>query len=651
MDKALINGVNGSSIGASHVMYDCMTGEHLKTIKRLVKKLKIKAGEESNGQVNQMYNSWIKLSLLCDYLYEIGSEYCHIDTVNRRRNGKGVNLSNGIHSSNNNRFSRYNGIKCLIKVVSKFVCHVEDALDNGFVSVGLSNPLSVSTSTYEVLHSITEMLIILLEILKTYFEDESPVETGAQATMYLLETYIKSREKLTEGIKAYWSHYPAFWLDEDAQWVSSFFSLISSSLSNLPYSLKSLVSRSAHGYWQEGLLYSASPYYPLNLANYVNNPFTSALNWVTCKYSGLAVKEIDVPRSTNWQIPCGGTEGDGKVRYVDKQSGDANLKPIKCRLINHAGKVPNGNVIFHCQGGAFTVELPAIFDQCFRHWVPYLEGGTIFDVTYSRFVRYPVQLQELLDVFLWLTNYETNDVQNTLGFIPKKIIFCGDSGGGLFLFSLSTILRDIQIIISSTPDGPPIAFPSHLYPKALVTFYPVLSLTFPSVQPSLVFSFLEQFLTPLAILNCLSLYSAGVIFDSDCENLDSFDSSRYLQPSRWQTFYNTWISKQNIWLQCDKEVLSERINAIVNSSLSPYKSPLIKYNLDLIKDLNIYLVVGEYDPFLDTNIEFAQRWPGKIVLDVIEDVGHGFLGLTWTSKKSTSAARLCLERILEALKD
>ncbi|XP_053211669.1 uncharacterized protein LOC128395289 [Panonychus citri] len=647
MDKGKSS--NGQPIGFIDNTHHDLTGEQLKTIRQLVKTLKVKDdGAKSRNQfIHQLYNDWSKLSLLCEQISTSAVNYDHIG-IHDNQIVKATPLNDDNNNYHGNKVSQYNGVKSLIKVVSKFVYHVESGLkkDDG------------KSIDFEPLIQITEMLTHLIEIVSRIFIPGQSIGTGKHATLYLLDTYLESRDKITNGIKAYWSSYPAFWLDEDSQWLSSVFSLASSSLSNLPYSLMSLVSRSAHGHWQEDLLHSANPYFPLNLVNYLNNPLTSSINWLSCKYHGLHVREILVDnRQTEWHIPFDEEDGDGKVKFIpaDVSTGD-KLKPLKCRLIHQAGAKPNGNIILHAQGGAFTVELPSVFDQCFRVWTPQLEGAVILDVVYSRYVRYPVQVQELLDVFLWLTNYQTNDVESILGFIPKKIIFCGDSAGGLFFFSLATIIRDIQILSSSPSSSYSLIntkkpFPDHLYPKALVTFYPVLSITFPTVQPSLILSFLDQFLTPLTILNCLSLYSSGVIFDSECTNLDSPDASRYLQPDRWQAFYNTWMGKRKNWLECDKETLDERVEKISEAALTPYKAPLISYDLDLIKDLNIYLVVGEFDPFLDTNIEFAQRWPGKIKLDVIDDLGHGFLALSWSSPRCRRAARVCLNRILEAFNE
>jgi acetyl esterase/lipase len=80
-----------------------------------------------------------------------------------------------------------------------------------------------------------------------------------------------------------------------------------------------------------------------------------------------------------------------------------------------------------------------------RHWAIHSKGIPIISLDYSLTPkdRYPVQLEELLDVYLYLTS-GLSEVKDLIGFIPDKIIMVGDSAGGLMILSMTMILNDLK---------------------------------------------------------------------------------------------------------------------------------------------------------------------------------------------------------------
>src|SRR5688572_28390309 len=80
-----------------------------------------------------------------------------------------------------------------------------------------------------------------------------------------------------------------------------------------------------------------------------------------------------------------------------------------------------------------------------KTWARHLNGIPIISIDYSLSpeARFPTQIQEALDVYLWLIS-EKKEVHDLLGFYPKKIVLVGDSAGANYLTGLALALNQIR---------------------------------------------------------------------------------------------------------------------------------------------------------------------------------------------------------------
>lgn len=205
--------------------------------------------------------------------------------------------------------------------------------------------------------------------------------------------------------------------------------------------------------------------------------------------------------------------------------------------------------------------------------------------------KFPAALQDCLDAYLWLTS-GSSEVFNLLGFTPKKVIICGDSAGGGLTLSLALILNDIRVK----------KLRSIVMPSALIAFYPVCDLR-PSASPSRLLTCFETFLPLGLLMSILDAYFPDKVNDSEKISDDSSEEkiiSSYLPGPH---------SSRPPWYR--KRGLKQRLSDINKLAGSPYASPLCYEDFDSLADVKLYQILGEYDPLLDENIEFAKKWKGQ----------------------------------------
>lgn len=84
-------------------------------------------------------------------------------------------------------------------------------------------------------------------------------------------------------------------------------------------------------------------------------------------------------------------------------------------------------------------------------------------------------------------------------------------------------------------------------------------------------------------------------------------------------------------------------------TINPYISPLLYDDFDSLKDVNLYLIALHFDPFLDDNVSMAKKWKGKVSLDVLDELQHGFLNFMPFVEEAKKANVICIERLKEAI--
>lgn len=544
---------------------------------------------------------------------------------------------------------QFNGCRSLLKIIDQILPIIKETLLSA--NVQLTEPL------IEVVSLFVDLFTMVVDL---HHANLTPIKGS---TSWHLDNFISSRSKVQNKIKTYWKHFSLFFVEPQSRSALRLFAFFAGLISGFPNSLSSLISPDSNYSRMSEILYGANAFFPLSILNAANNPLTSAISTLHSYYHRTEIKKLTISRQTDWMIP---KSGKGRVTFCPTEppfdSGNNNF--VTCRLLTYTGLEPSGDLVFHVRGGAFVIDVPLLHDTYLMEWIPHLGGAVILDVDYTRAVRYPVALQEILDLYLWLVT-QTTKVTETLGFTPRRIVFCGDSGGAYLLFTLAAVLRDIQQV---SQESVPI------FPTAFVGFYPIFSFNHQGKIPSLVMGFLDTFLNLNTVYQGLSLYASGITFDSDFEsslktlnehdgisnktiksssynhdNNNNQDSNRYSKDSQWERVYNTWFNSDNNWYTCDKSEFDRRSSKIVTDSKLPYISPMVSYDINTLDDLPIYMVIGEFDPFLDMTIDYAKNLSGKVKLDIMPDLPHGFLNMTHFSEASHKGSKVCLQKLIEAL--
>lgn len=108
-------------------------------------------------------------------------------------------------------------------------------------------------------------------------------------------------------------------------------------------------------------------------------------------------------------------------------------------------------------------------------------------------------------------------------------------------------------------------------------------------------------------------------------------------------------TKPRPWYLADKRTLRRKLDALDQITVNPYISPLLYEHFDDLKEVNLYLIALNYDPFLDDNVTMAKLWKGKVVLDVIDELQHGFLNFMPFVDEAKKANQVCIKRLQEAI--
>ena len=285
---------------------------------------------------------------------------------------------------------------------------------------------------------------------------------------------------------------------------------------------------------------------------------------------------------------------------------DQNERMIKSQVIR-SGK-PNGDIVIHAHGGGFVELHPLSHSPYLARWAEKLDGLTFITVDYrlSPEHKYPAALQDLLDVWTWLTDKSNTDhVREVLGFEPKRIVLFGDSAGGNLGLALLRILGRIG---GQLPDG-------------LYFLYPHTTLTLTSMtKVSKVFMAIDAILPMSSFFSWTEAYAPG--------------------------FYDYSSSKS--WHRSSQ--LEQRIHEIeTKSQTDDLFNPMLG-DFDDFKDIPLLVACGDYDPLLDDSIELVKRWPGKAVeLFIIKGQSHGFPLSIELSKVARHDIDACGQRLAELL--
>ena len=182
---------------------------------------------------------------------------------------------------------------------------------------------------------------------------------------------------------------------------------------------------------------------------------------------------------------------------------------------------PEGKLVLYVHGGAFFTQGAESSEMVTHRILNELGGINILTISYSLTVPYPVPLQELLDVYLWLFSGKP-EVKRMLGFHPKKIIFAGDSVGAFFGITLCIVLNELNKKLRKSGQVNGFAttssYPSVPLPISIISIYGVLS--FSKVFISLILNGLDPMIDGHLLMIILAMYGANVWCNGDFKRIE-----------------------------------------------------------------------------------------------------------------------------------
>lgn len=533
----------------------------------------------------------------------------------------------------------HNGLRSLCRIIDKFSFIVRNNLLKEKVS------FEQVIDVIELFRSMGETILKQKQIESTDQSDHNKSEDDSIFLKGVTLWWNFAKSNRTR-LSTYFDKFTLFFIEPE---VRNFIVLAGKSIGSLsspPNLFGSFFSSSINGAALSSLTYNGSLYYPLRAWSLFDNPIVNSIaSWQAYKYS-VETSTVLIPRQEKWFIPFDGSPTQLRSNYMtaNEFSLISNNKAVRCRLLRSKVHKPNGKLAIHFSGGGFVMFKPEANEGTYlQYWVGHLDGTTLLSVDYTKLVTYPVAFQEALDVYLWAVGLSDNPdctPESILGFNPKEIVLCGDSAGSHLSFSILRALRDIQ---SLSPHGPRI-----LFPVGFVSFY--TNMTVDKDQPSLSLSCLELALTPSVLLSIYGLLASGFVLDDDVSVTNETSLDFYSKPDPFRDNIRTWLSHGRNWFDCDPIELTARLQKISHNASKAYLRPLTSNDIDSLADIPIYLIIGEYDFFLDGSVNLAKAWKGPVTLDVVANLCHGFLSYSKISAQARRGCDIGLKRIRQALK-
>lgn len=343
---------------------------------------------------------------------------------------------------------------------------------------------------------------------------------------------------------------------------------------------------------------------------FTNSYYTGALSFVMHGMNKLSIDEtLYLSVDTRYKIHQDGNLSELSTPIVRE-------KAIRCRYYLNRVDETNDTLVLHMHGSAFLAMSPESFQAANRGWSSKLDNIPILSIEYSLAPesKFPVALQELLDVYLYVIS-EDKQVSEQLRFNPKKIIVTGDSAGGNIVLALICVINDLNKQFNS----------EIILPKATMLIYPTVAVSF-SLTPSRLFTLNDVLLPTYLVMEVIRSY---------VDLSDEFGEDNLSQEDK----------KVKWFLRSYPEKVFHQIQRKLET---PYISPLFYGDFQGLKGVELYLVTCEYDTFQDDSISLAQKWKGKVSLDVLPDLSHGFLHFLGTGSETNDAYQLCGERLCQA---
>ena len=300
------------------------------------------------------------------------------------------------------------------------------------------------------------------------------------------------------------------------------------------------------------------------------------------KVKGVTSSVVHIDRSSEWVINV----KDAVTPAAIQKSGDKREGSVRCLLVkpkpkgNQIGAGHDGkSLLVHIHGGAFIVGTP---DMMLSFLTPTTAEFNLpiisIDYALAPENKYPAGIQDVLDVYLFLTS-GSEKVQQLLGFQPTNIVLAGESAGGNMAIALAIALQ----MISRT--GAPV-----IMPKGVSIQFPC-AVAAPVGYPSNAFFSMDPTLTAAL---------CGIVFTEYAEVDPPAPHGWHRESGR-------------------KEVMKR----LRERAKDPLFNILSGTHVEELKHVSLSILVCEFDPLTDHGIAIAKRWGGDVEIRVARGMPHG----------------------------
>ncbi|RWS26358.1 hormone-sensitive lipase-like isoform X2 [Leptotrombidium deliense] len=507
---------------------------------------------------------------------------------------------------------------------------------------------------------LTDYFAVALDVLQRLRDDSvaNGLELQASSVSYFTELFTVLLTLDESLVASMYGKYCGFWLCPGSRNIMitcvTAFSVLSDGFSSI---FKCIFNSEYRGKVLAKLIKSADISFLKKLGFLMELPvYTSLLPYLLYGNSPQVRRQLRIERQNEWYLSICNKKVSRSVdhrHHVYRKS-----KYVRCKLIRAQGP-HRQSLVFHCHGGGFVMGSPESNEVYLRDWANRLQGVPILSVDYtvSPQAKFPTALQEILDVYLWLTS-RRHQVKETLGFHPKHIVLVGDSAGGNLITALCMVLNDIR---------------NHkhhrlhvLMPKSVICVYTPFNLTL-KLSPSMILASCDGFISAGVMLSCFEAYLPEVsqCTENTCSDYGLLGKLSFFafEDYRFQVYetvkrvleflkgFAEFGKLRKSWYLEEKSVLKPKVERLYEITSNPYISPLYYDDFESLSNIDLHLIALHFDPFLDDNISMARNWKGNVTVDVLDGLQHGFLNIMPFVKEAKDGCDLCFQRIVESLPD
>lgn len=402
----------------------------------------------------------------------------------------------------------------------------------------------------------------------------------------------------------------------------------------------------------------------------VARPLVSAFN----TFKPNIVRYIHVPRQSNYIIKDSYTVS---LDFTPRKKVES--EKVSCLYLRNGSfnsSPPKDTLIIHLHGGGYVSAKPKSHELYLRKWASKLEGIPILSIDYSLSPEspFPVSLQEILDVYLFVTGMTAKTARLTektlsseqgihqeiislIGFTPKNIVLMGDSAGSSLSISLMHIIQsfnqEITCIQSKVMNNNETLTDSFAVDLKKIPLPASLFLPYPYTNPSVMkFTPSRTLMAFDPLLSIGAMYSLSEAYHPKLEgqtmttgrtdrkkevsihvtsqernNNDNHqvhhtttEMKKKEEKVKVTVASSTNNSKKNrlkedAWYRKSKDHLERRLTDMEQMNLGPFFHPLKgRFDHPDFKEIPMFIQVGEFDPLLDESIFLAKKWTGKEVI-------------------------------------